>query len=63
MDKTITKKYVKIAEDLMYSDEAINKIRSAKSEYEISQILKNARHQYWDQEEEKQLKGELNERH
>lgn len=63
MDKTITKKYVKIAEDLMYSDEAIKKIRSAKSEYEISQILKNARHQYWDQEEEKQLKGELNERH
>ena len=56
MDKTITNKYIRIAKDLMYPDDVVKKIRSAKSEYEISQILRYARHQDWGQENKKEYK-------
>lgn len=43
MDKITIKQAVKTAEELRYSDTVIEKIKKAKSEYEISRILASAR--------------------
>lgn len=51
MDKITIKQAVKTAEELKYSDTVIDKIKKAKSEYEISRILASARKEMKSQED------------